>query len=199
MDEISARKQTQRRQGIAARRALPSEARAAADAAICAAILRSEVYRQADSLLLYAAAGGEVDLRAVAEAALRDGKRVAWPVCLPQHRMQAAAPRTPNAWQVGAYGIRAPDPQRSDILPPESLALILAPCTAFDAACRRVGMGGGYYDRYLPRCTRAICWAVAYECQRVAAAAVEPHDRRMDGCITERSFYDGTDNDGMAL
>lgn len=199
MKDVSACKQAQRRQGIAARRAMSAADRAAADAAICAAILRSEVYRQADTLLLYAASGGEVDLTAVAEAAAHDGKRVAWPICLPKHQMEAAAPYTPDAWQVGAYGIPAPDPARSEILPPESLALILAPCTAFDAACRRVGMGGGYYDRYLPRCTHAVCWAVAYECQRVTAAATEPHDRRMDACITERSLYNGTDNDGMVL
>ena len=37
----------------------------------------------------------------------------------------------------------------------DQLDLVLVPCTAFDAGCYRVGMGKGYYDRYLPYCTRA--------------------------------------------
>ena len=39
--------------------------------------------------------------------------------------------------------------------------LVLVPCTAFDAACRRVGKGKGYYDRYLPRCRNAVALGVA--------------------------------------
>ena len=72
---------------------------------------------------------------------------------------------------------------------PETLDLILVPCTAFDEACRRVGMGKGYYDRYLPRCTGAAVYGVAYEVQKVEAAAAGPLDIRLDGVITERGIY----------
>ena len=61
------------------------------------------------------------------------------------------------------------------------------------AACRRVGMGKGYYDRYLPRCTRAVKVGVAFEAQRVEAAAVDAHDQRLDGFVTEGGLYFGTD------
>lgn len=196
MDQL---KQAQRTAGITARRALDTQTRAAADAAICAAILSSEEYRQADSILLYAACGGEVDLSAVAKQAKQDGKRVAWPVCLPEHQMLAAEPEDDEAWECGKYGIRAPLVSRSSVIPPEELALILVPCTAFDAQCGRVGMGGGYYDRYLPRCGRALCWGVAYECQRVEYAAIEAHDRRMDAYISEQRSYQNGKNDTVEL
>lgn len=192
-------KREQRQVGIAARRALDSQTRAAADDAICTAILRSEVYRCADSILLYHAAGGEVDLSAVAQQAKRDGKRVAWPVCLPDHQMVAAEPADADAWETGKYGIRAPLLARSRVILPEELALILVPCTAFDAQCRRVGMGAGYYDRYLPRCARAQCWGVAYECQRVENAAVEAHDRQLDAYISEWRIYKNGNNDKVEL
>ena len=71
----------------------------------------------------------------------------------------------------------------------DSLDLVLAPCTAFDAAGRRVGMGKGYYDRFLPRCRRAAVYGVAYEVQKVDAAAAGPLDVRLDGIITERGIY----------
>ena len=51
----------------------------------------------------------------------------------------------------------------------------------------------GYYDRYLPRCTRAVKVGVAFEAQRVEAAAVDAHDQRLDGFVTEGGLYFGTD------
>lgn len=187
--ELALRKAGQRREGKAARRALSLPQRQAADAAICRRILATEAYRRAECLLVYAAAGGEVDLSLLAERARQEGKHVAYPVCGAAHTMLAAEPEDDAAWETGAYGIRAPRLERSRIWQPEELSLILAPCTAFDEACRRVGMGGGYYDRYLPRCSNALCWAVAYECQRVDRAATESHDRRMDAVITEWRSY----------
>ena len=70
---------------------------------------------------------------------------------------------------------------------------MLVPCTAFDAVCRRVGMGKGYYDRYLPRCTRAVKLGVAFEAQRVDKAAVDAHDEKLDGFVTEGGLYFGSD------
>ena len=76
--------------------------------------------------------------------------------------------------------------ERSALLQPEQLDLVLVPCTAFDADCRRVGMGQGYYDRYLPRCTRAVKIGIALEVQRVPRAAVDAHDQRLDAFVTRR-------------
>jgi 5-formyltetrahydrofolate cyclo-ligase len=90
------------------------------------------------------------------------------------------------------YGIRTPVLERSVLLEPEQLDLVLVPCTAFDADCFRVGMGKGYYDRYLPRCTKAAKIGIALEVQRVAHAAVDEHDQRLDAFVTERGLYTWT-------
>lgn len=50
-------------------------------------------------------------------------------------------------------------------------------------------MGKGYYDRYLPRCTRAVKIGIALEVQRVPRAAVDAHDQRLDAFVTERGIY----------
>ena len=63
----------------------------------------------------------------------------------------------------------------------------------WEAVCRRVGMGKGYYDRYLPRCRNAVALGVAFEAQRVPEAAAEEQDWRLDGFVTERKVYRGTD------
>ena len=186
--EIRDRKAAQRRAGILARRGLPQAERAAANAAICARILAMPCFQKAENLLLYAAFGGEVDLAGLAEQAARLGKTVAYPVCGENFTLTAAVPG-PDGWEVGAYGIRTPILSRSEIIRPDQLDLVLVPCTAFDADCFRVGMGKGYYDRYLPRCKNAVKIGIAFEAQRVEHAAVDEHDQRLDAYVTERGIY----------
>lgn len=185
---IAEEKQAQRTAARAARKALAAPQRAAANAALCRRVLELEAYRAAHTLLLYAAFGGEANLTAVAAEATRQGKTVAYPVCGEGFSLTAAVPGA-DGWAVGQYGICAPVPERSTLLQPEQLDLVLVPCTAFDADCYRVGMGKGYYDRYLPRCTQAVKIGVALEVQRVPRAAVDDHDQRLDAFVTERGIY----------
>ena len=183
---IAEEKQAQRTAGRAARKALDAPQRATANAALCRRVLELDAYRTAHTLLLYAAFGGEADLAAVAAEAVRHGKTVAYPVCGEGFALTAAVPSA-DGWAVGQYGIRTPVPECSTLLQPEQLDLVLVPCTAFDADCYRVGMG--YYDRYLPRCTRAVKIGIALEVQRVPRAAVDTHDQRLDAFVTERGIY----------
>ena len=142
--------------------------------------------------LVVAVGGGVVgDLAGFAAEAARRGKVLAYPVCGENCSLTAAVPG-PDGWETGLYGIRTPVLERSVLLEPEQLDLVLVPCTAFDADCFRVGMGKGYYDRYLPRCTKAAKIGIALEVQRVAHAAVDEHDQRLDAFVTERGLYTWT-------
>lgn len=152
---ITEQKAAQRKAGIAARRALSDTERTHSNAALCARIMALDCFKKAENILLYAAFGGEADLSTLAVEAARQGKMLAYPVCGEGFSLTAAVPG-PDGWEVGTYGIRTPILSRSAVLPPDKLDLVLVPCTAFDAVCHRVGMGKGYYDRYLPRCTRAV-------------------------------------------
>ena len=64
-------------------------------------------------------------------------------------------------------------------------ALCLVPGLCFDNKGYRLGYGKGYYDRFLPRCERAVIAAVAYELQRVDELETEPWDVAMDLVFTE--------------
>ena len=50
---------------------------------------------------------------------------------------------------------------------------------------RRLGYGGGYYDRYLGR-TRAVKAVICRERIMRADIPVEPHDQMMDMVISEK-------------
>ena len=66
---VSEQKQAQRRAGRTARRALSAQARAAANAALCANLWQLDAVQNAQTILLYAAFGSEADLSAFAEKA----------------------------------------------------------------------------------------------------------------------------------
>ena len=190
--DIAEEKQAQRTSGKAARRALSPEQRAAANAALCARLWQLDAVQNAQTILLYAAFGGEAGLAGFAAEAARRGKVLAYPVCGENCSLTAAVPG-PDGWETGLYGIRTPALEQSVLLEPEQLDLVLVPCTAFDAVCRRVGMGKGHYDRYLPRCRNAVALGVAFEAQRVPEAAADEQDWQLDGFVTERKVYRGTD------
>ena len=89
---LAEEKQVQRKAGIAARRALAPETRAAANAALCARLAALPCFRQARTILLYAAFGGEADLATLAETARGLGKTLAYPVCGENFSLTAAVP-----------------------------------------------------------------------------------------------------------
>ncbi len=185
-DLLAHSKACQRRAGIAARKALAADERAAANDAICRRLSLLPEWRAARTVLAYAAFGGEADLQTILSGC---DKQVAYPVCGDGFTMTAALPAVVDGWETGLYGIRTPVLQRAEQLCPEELDLVLVPCTAFDAQCRRVGMGKGYYDRYLPRCSKAFLLGVAFEAQRVEQAAADELDCRLDCVITEKGLY----------
>lgn len=167
------------------RKAIDPEQRTLWDSRIVHNIVDNPTYQNAQILMSYCAMGGEVDLHSLHQLAHQQGKRVTFPYCISGTEMIALEPLGPESWEKGRYGIWAPVPSRSRIIQPDQLELVLCPCTAFDRLGHRLGMGGGYYDRFLPRCERAVIAAVAYELQRVDELETEPWDVAMDLVFTE--------------
>ncbi|MFT3737925.1 MAG: 5-formyltetrahydrofolate cyclo-ligase [Breznakibacter sp.] len=66
------------------------------------------------------------------------------------------------------------------------ISLAIVPGLAFDRHGRRLGKGGGFYDRFLPKLTNAQKIGVAFAEQMVDEIPVEPHDRSVDLVISAR-------------
>ena len=62
---------------------------------------------------------------------------------------------------------------------------MLVPGVAFDRTGRRLGYGGGYYDRLLPLLGRATRVAGAFDLQLVDRVPCAPHDVCVDVIVTE--------------
>ena len=183
-----------RKHGIAAREALSPEEREAGSARAVERMVRSDAFRAAKTVFIYEHFGAELSLEALVHHPLSAGKRFAYPVCLDAHEMEALIPEGMDAWRAGQFGILEPVPELSQRVEPEELDLVVCPCSAFDARGNRIGMGEGYYDRYLPRCVRAAVCAAAFEAQKFPAIPAQPWDRPMDMVFTEDGVY-GRDGD----
>ena len=177
-------KDEQRSLALAARRALSPQRRRTNSEKLCRRLRELPQLRRARTILSYAALEDEADLSALHER-LGPGVRLCFPLCRGGGVMEAWIP---GNWRRGAYGIWEPDPDCSLRLEPEELDLVLAPCVAFDADCRRLGHGGGYYDRYLARVSAPVI-AAAFEVQRLERIVTYRHDRTMDAVVTEARVY----------
>lgn len=187
--DIESEKRSLRTAALAMRASLPPELRAKHSRAICRRLYKHPALGAAERVMLYAAAGTEPDLTVLAGLLSAEGKRLYYPVCGAEGLMYAAAPDSPDAWRTGKYGIAEPDPEHASLVSPEKLDAVIVPCIAFDAAHRRLGHGGGYYDRFLPLCTRAVKLAAAFEIQRAAAVPIDSFDVAMDAVATELRIY----------
>jgi len=163
--------------------------RAEYSAAICEYLSVLPILREATTILSYMSTSDEVDLSVFHAWALALGKTLAFPVSYPGGRMEAYVPLNPEGWEQGRYGILSPIPERSRLVEPGELDAVILPCVGFDGQRRRLGHGGGYYDRYLPQCPQAVRVLVAFEVQRLERVETEATDQSVHTLVTEQGVF----------
>ena len=182
------RKQSLRDAILAARDALDPAWRAKASAAIATRIGEAARFADAHVVLLTLPFRSEWDATLVVERALAAGKVVAAPRVDAPARMLRAYRIEDIARDVetGYRGIPEPRATCPEVAL-ERVDWVLVPGVAFDAAGRRLGYGGGFYDRLLPYvATTATHVAGAFEMQIVDAVPTAPHDIGVDAVVTEQ-------------
>jgi 5-formyltetrahydrofolate cyclo-ligase len=145
---------------VSRRRALAPEEVAAASRAIAERVLAAVDWPSVRRLHVYTSvpAWGEVDTTPIVSAV-----QAQWP----------------------AVAISHPGLDRSQPVPTEPFDVIVVPVVGFDRENNRLGLGGGWYDRFLAGQPSAVKLGVAYGWALVEEGIqVEPHDVRLDLMIT---------------
>ncbi|MDI1364307.1 MAG: 5-formyltetrahydrofolate cyclo-ligase [bacterium] len=137
---------------------------------------------------LYHAAGSEVSPRPLADQLALAG----WTLALPSvegetgamvcRRWDRAAPLSRDS-----IGLHAPAADAPIVTPD----LVVVPLLAFDRDGRRLGQGGGYYDRALETLKargEVFVLGLAYGGQETANLPHEAHDQALDAILTEKEY-----------
>ena len=144
--------------------------------------LESEEYRSARSLYGYLSFNQEVRTLPILEQALREGKPVAVPKCYGEE-MRFIWLTDLTAVEKNEMGI--PQPIADGPVADDENALVLLPGLAFDRAGRRIGYGGGFYDRFLAREGSHPTVALCYDFQLFDHLETEEFDIPADRVLWE--------------
>jgi 5-formyltetrahydrofolate cyclo-ligase len=69
--------------------------------------------------------------------------------------------------------------------PSRKFDVIIMPVLGFDKHNNRLGMGGGWYDKWLTTQTQAIKIGLAYKSAQLTKVPTEPHDAVLDKIFTD--------------
>lgn len=142
------------------------------------------------TISLYHPMKDELDTKPLAAALIERGFRIALPVT-PKKR----GPLTFRAFRDGdplspdRYGVMTPSDDAPEVRP----TIVVTPLLAFTRDGKRLGYGGGYYDRTLAAMREAgdvLAVGFAFGAQEVEKMPFSERDQRIDMIVTEREAID---------
>lgn len=160
------------------RESLTTEEVAEASAALCRRLAAWDPLRQTRSVMAYLAFRNEPGL----EPLFGLLPRVRWTLPRIEGKCLMVHPYDPNRLVRHRLGMLEPAADLP-VVDPAHLGVVLVPGVAFDLTGRRLGFGGGYYDRFLPTTPALRVWIALNCCVTDALPSVET-DQYMDWIVT---------------
>ncbi|MBI5722615.1 MAG: 5-formyltetrahydrofolate cyclo-ligase [Planctomycetes bacterium] len=178
-----------RKQICSAIASMGPEAQLRASQCVCRNILAQDEYRRAKIVMAFMPIAGEPDIIPIIQAGLDSGKTVLVPrVDRRRHLMDAVEiHRLTDADARGSFGIR--EPSSGGPFAVGQIDLIIVPGLGFDRAGRRLGRGGGFYDRFLSIAgLKAVRCGAAFGCQVLDDIPHDQHDQTIHMLVTDKSI-----------
>lgn len=128
------------------------------------------------SVCAYVNLPGEPPTEAIIHALLARDDQVFLPVA--GSGLEWVDARSSQPWQAWGVPGRPDCPSPRVVLP--QVSVILVPALALDCDGRRLGQGGGYYDRFVPTQPTARSLALIWSGEVLADVGAQPHDITVD-------------------
>ena len=186
MNTVATEKQRLREERLAARETLSEQERCVLDDCITQKLLATSEYAEATTVLTYVSVSSEVSTRMFIECALRDGKTVAVPRCLPGHCLEFVAIASLEQLVAAPFNLLEPAKELPAVTEDQkNNSICIVPALLVDTKGYRLGYGAGFYDRFLSTYPgKKICLAYQQNLSRTTL----PHtafDVAVDVVITE--------------
>jgi 5-formyltetrahydrofolate cyclo-ligase len=163
-------------------------------------VTRLPAFRSGARVAVYLPFDREANTATLLSAARRRGIRIFVPVVSDlRHRRLRFYPLSGKTYR-GAFGISVPH-HNGTAVEPRWFDLIVVPLVGVDPEGRRLGLGGGFYDRALAFRRHRQHWrgprlvGLCFECQRTKSVFAQSWDLRLDDLATESTlqhFLKGT-------
>jgi len=178
------------------RKAIPAPQRASDGAAMAMALAKADLPIASTRVAAFMSLPSEPQTHSLIELCQSRRCQVLIPAVRGQHLDWTVLPPDGAQIKAGVLGISEVlgASVGQDAEPLHNCSLVLVPCLAVNEAGRRLGQGGGYYDRILAALAPAaqggpllvgVCFA--HECG--IDIPVEPHDAALDGCLTGAGLH----------
>ena len=171
-------KGTLRRRQVAARTAMPDSIRNESGRLIRDHVLEMPQVTSAGTIAAYYSVGTEPDTRGLIFALWKRGSYVVLPVLLPDGDLDWASYEGPESLAPGPRGVLQPvEPVRGTGTVARA-DVVLVPALAVDVRGRRLGRGGGSYDRALARVGPQVpTIALLHDSELLPSVPAEEHDQ----------------------
>lgn len=144
---------------------------------ICDKIIDSDIYKKSKVVYLYCSVNNEVDLNKVINDAYSKGKTVAFPK-VEGENMNFYVTSSKDDLVPGYFNI----PEPNATYPAPKADLIIVPGTVFTKEGKRIGYGGGFYDRFLSQ-NKVYSIGVCYDFQLMDDLYTQAHDQILNEII----------------
>ena len=153
-------------------------------------IISTTYYKNAKVIMCFVSFSDEVDTHEFIKYALADGKRVVVPIAI--HATKELKPSEIKSFdelEPGYYNILSPKEEFIRYVSPEEIDLVIVPGVVFDHYGYRIGYGGGYYDRFLPKTRKdAKKIALGFGIQVMERVPRESFDIPVNMLVTENGL-----------
>lgn len=187
MNDIAEQKKLLRKEALRRRRSLTAAERQEKSRLIAEKLLTDDRIRSARTVLGFFSMKDEVEMEDILRHLLDMGKKVALPLVTGPGIMEAVELKSFADLVPGDFNIPTVREDAREIIAPHELDCIIVPAVAFSDEGYRLGMGGGFYDRYLVRAEKTDRLAVVFDCQIFPEEGFprEEYDQQVDSVFTE--------------
>ncbi len=185
---LESQKKELRKQLLSQRNQLTTEELIAKSMQIQDQLFEMEEFKKALLIMVYVDFRNEVKTDRLIAKCLKQGKRVVVPITdIPNKALILSEILDfPDDLCSGTWGILEPCPDKIRVVEPSEVDLVIVPGVGFSPQGDRLGYGGGFYDRFLPRTRPETTYtALAFELQIKEKVFPGIYDCPMHYIITE--------------